>query len=95
MFDNQLCDRIGASAKQYFKNLLGSFFTRMPVTTNVLQSIKNSTNCNEVQIKKKVQVTKFIQKSDMIENDDALYCFCNQVEHGKMIGCDNEACEKE
>ncbi|KAH8835067.1 hypothetical protein DL96DRAFT_21045 [Flagelloscypha sp. PMI_526] len=30
------------------------------------------------------------------ENDDGkLYCFCNRVSFGQMIGCDNQKCEKE
>lgn len=29
------------------------------------------------------------------DDDDALYCICNKVSYGDMVGCDNDDCAKQ
>lgn len=30
-----------------------------------------------------------------VEDDEPLYCYCQQVSYGEMVGCDGEHCERE
>ena len=36
---------------------------------------------------------KKIEEEEDDENDDQLYCYCQKVSFGDMVGCDNDECE--
>ncbi|XP_052792116.1 uncharacterized protein LOC128226275 [Mya arenaria] len=94
MFNIELWDKICASAKDIMyaavlPELVGKFYTRLPTTNSVgiLQSVEKITASQNSPPLKKC--------TDKQDNTEEVYCYCSQVEHGKMIGCDNEACEIE
>ncbi|WAR04221.1 PHO23-like protein [Mya arenaria] len=74
--------------RQFFKNL---FYTRLQTANSlpigILHSVENTTSSQNIQPLKKC--------SNKQDSTVEVYCYCCQVEHGKMIGCDNEACEIE
>ena len=63
---------------------------------NKLHPLANITNIVRNPNKNKAGPGRYSKAEKSLEiskENMALYCYCNSVEHGKMVGCDNENCE--
>jgi hypothetical protein len=76
--------------------------TRNPVKRNKLLSRKNLITDSK-STKDTTNITNTIETPNSVttaaigthDNDEQLYCFCQQVSYGEMIACDGENCKNE
>ncbi|WAR17912.1 ING3-like protein [Mya arenaria] len=88
-FDKNLYENICMKADNLFRiailpELVAKVYTTLVVDKNDL----NQSLCTPL-----LKSSENIQSP--VKSDEKLYCVCNQVEFGKMIGCDNDDCEIE
>ncbi|CAC5396060.1 unnamed protein product [Mytilus coruscus] len=82
VFNNELWKEICDKSKHLFitailPELIGKFYSRLP-NRQPLKPVVNNNLCEK--------------ESKSKDNEEELWCFCAQVESGKMIYCDNEEC---
>ncbi|CAC5424274.1 unnamed protein product [Mytilus coruscus] len=81
-FNTELWKEICDKSKHLFitailPELIGKFYSRLP-NRQPLKPVVNNNLCEK--------------ESKSKDNEEKLWCFCAQVESGKMIYCDNEEC---
>ncbi|KAL3885168.1 hypothetical protein ACJMK2_025263 [Sinanodonta woodiana] len=84
-FDSEMWNEMCAKTKHIFvtailPELIGKFYSRLPNTNILSASACNSSRSGESET------------SSCITNEE-LWCFCNQVESGRMMCCDNDKCK--
>ncbi|AET40109.1 Pho23p Ecym_5350 [Eremothecium cymbalariae DBVPG len=62
-----------------------------PTTNNVVPN----NNANTTRKRKRQTKEDYFQRPKTNEYGEALYCYCNQVAYGEMVGCDGENCQLE
>lgn len=91
LFDIELWEDMCRRSKKLFRSailpeLVGKFFSKTPTQFSrpQLASVEN-----------KESSTNKYNTSKQSLNGEELFCYCQQVEHGKMVACDNSECEIE
>ncbi|KAH3709720.1 uncharacterized protein LOC127857083 [Dreissena polymorpha] len=82
-FNRMLFDEICAKSEQFFRNailpeLVGKVYTTLQHDT--------------VTVSVPIDIVRSPLKEKQTNQSEQLYCICNQVEFGRMIGCDNSTC---
>ncbi|KAL3890954.1 hypothetical protein ACJMK2_003223 [Sinanodonta woodiana] len=84
-FDSEMWNEMCAKSKHIFvtailPELIGKFYSRLPNTNILSASACNSSRSGE-------------SETSSCNTNEELWCFCNQVESGRMICCDNDKCK--
>ncbi|KAG4090352.1 hypothetical protein H8356DRAFT_1083923 [Neocallimastix lanati (nom. inval.)] len=88
--------------ERYNNKIKAATNTRNPVKRNKLLSRKNLITDSK-STKDTTNITNTIETPNSVttaatgthDNDEQLYCFCQQVSYGEMIACDGENCKNE
>ena len=84
-FDKNMWVEMCASAEKFFRlavlpELVGKFYSRLPgcgIPSRVLEETKDKEN----------------DRDTVSDDSEKTWCYCDQVESGRMISCDNENCK--
>jgi hypothetical protein len=90
-FDKELWDTIQNKSEIFFRTailpeLVGKFYSRLPGTgiPTISSTILNDNSSNKAGACENVPSSS---------NNEETWCYCNQVESGNMVYCDNENCD--
>ena len=98
-----VCKSESLFKKAVLPELVGKYFTRLPGTVPRSSSenelVENSseknvenTQCSNVLVETYKQSLN-VQNTNSDKDNEETFCYCNGVEEGKMVGCDNENCK--
>ncbi|XP_045213619.2 uncharacterized protein LOC123564267 [Mercenaria mercenaria] len=96
IFDSDLWNTMCERSKKLFisavlPELVGNFFSKIPTQFSRPPLVSTE---NKLKLGDNIPVnTTDSRKRAVNEAGEEIYCYCEQVEHGKMIGCDNDDCE--